>query len=188
MFLRPYATLRDLTITHHEWFWWENPLSPKIGCLKLVKFELAWNRIALNLLVNHYIIYFHIFPGKPSFHTHISVSAQMFVSESPMFAWQRQKEPKVLAGLAISGAFLDAGLKCVQAGDLEFGSSHMDGMELRAWTSMSCSYFGVRDMGAYGDFPKWGYPQIIHFNRIFHEINHPAIVVSPLVESPIWCI
>jgi hypothetical protein len=38
---------------------------------------------------------------------------------------------------------------------------------------------------AYGDFLKWGYPQIIHFNRIFHEINHPAIVVSPFMESPI---
>ena len=26
----------------------------------------------------------------------------------------------------------------------------------------------------YGGFLKWGYPQIIHLNRIFHEINHPA--------------
>ena len=25
----------------------------------------------------------------------------------------------------------------------------------------------------YGGFLKWGYLQIIHFNRIFHEINHP---------------
>ena len=89
--------------------------------------SLPENRIALNLLVNHYISWKTQFSD-----THISVSAQMYVSESPMSAWQRQKEPKVLAGLAISGAFLDAGLKCVQAGDLEFGCSHMDGMELRA--------------------------------------------------------
>ena len=25
----------------------------------------------------------------------------------------------------------------------------------------------------YGGFLKWGYPQIIHFNRIFHELNQP---------------
>lgn len=60
-----------------------------------------------------------IFPGKPSFQTPFFFSQCPDVRESPMSAWQRQKEPKVLAGLAISGAFLDAGLKCVQAGDLE---------------------------------------------------------------------
>ena len=27
-----------------------------------------------------------------------------------------------------------------------------------------------------GGFLKWGYPQIINFHRIFHEINHPAIL------------
>ena len=35
----------------------------------------------------------------------------------------------------------------------------------------------------YGGFLKWGYPQIIHFNVIFHEINHPAIGVPPFVET-----
>jgi hypothetical protein len=29
-----------------------------------------------------------------------------------------------------------------------------------------------------GGFLKWGYPQIIHVYRIFHEIHHPAIGVS----------
>ena len=29
----------------------------------------------------------------------------------------------------------------------------------------------------------WGYPQIIHFNRSFHEINHPAIGVPPWLRN-----
>ena len=33
----------------------------------------------------------------------------------------------------------------------------------------------------YGGVP-WVYPQVIHFNRIFHEINHPAIGVPPFME------
>ena len=31
----------------------------------------------------------------------------------------------------------------------------------------------------YGGFLKRGYPWIIHLNRSFHEINHPAIGVPP---------
>ena len=38
---------------------------------------------------------------------------------------------------------------------------------------------------AYGGFLRWGHPQIIHFGRIFHEINHPAIWGTPMaMESP----
>ena len=37
-----------------------------------------------------------------------------------------------------------------------------------------------------GGFHKWGYPWIIYFKRIFHEINHPAIGVPPCMETPIW--
>ena len=33
-----------------------------------------------------------------------------------------------------------------------------------------------------GGFLKWGYPQIIHFNRIFHEINHP-FGLPPFTET-----
>jgi hypothetical protein len=29
------------------------------------------------------------------------------------------------------------------------------------------------------------YDDIIHFNRIFHEINHPAIGDPPFLETPI---
>ena len=29
----------------------------------------------------------------------------------------------------------------------------------------------------YGGFRKWWYPQIIHSNGIFHDLNHPAIGV-----------
>ena len=36
----------------------------------------------------------------------------------------------------------------------------------------------------YGGFLKWGYSQIIRFNRIFHEINHPAIGVPKFWETP----
>ena len=35
----------------------------------------------------------------------------------------------------------------------------------------------------FGGFLKWGYPQIIHLNRIFHEINHPAIGVALFQET-----
>ena len=34
------------------------------------------------------------------------------------------------------------------------------------WSSSSCG------VSRYGGFLKWGYPKIIHFNWIFHEINH----------------
>jgi hypothetical protein len=38
---------------------------------------------------------------------------------------------------------------------------------------------------AYGGFLRCGHPQIIHFGRIFHEINHPAIWGTPMaMESP----
>ena len=36
-----------------------------------------------------------------------------------------------------------------------------------------------------GGFRKWGYPYIIHFNRVFHYLNQPAIGVSPFVEISI---
>ena len=36
----------------------------------------------------------------------------------------------------------------------------------------------------YGGFLKWGYSQIIRFNMIFHEINHPATGVPPFWETP----
>ena len=39
----------------------------------------------------------------------------------------------------------------------------------------SCSYLEVSN--------PWGYPQIIHFNRSFHEINHPAIGVPPWLRN-----
>ena len=35
-------------------------------------------------------------------------------------------------------------------------------------------------------FPKiWGNPQIIHFNRVFHEINHPFCGIFPYGSKPI---
>ena len=38
----------------------------------------------------------------------------------------------------------------------------------------------IMDMDGYGGFRKGWYPQIIHFNRIFHSIiKHPAIGVPP---------
>ena len=39
----------------------------------------------------------------------------------------------------------------------------------------------VLEMGIYiyMRFPEIGYPQIIHVNGIFHEINHPAMGVPP---------
>ena len=39
-----------------------------------------------------------------------------------------------------------------------------------------------------GGFRKWGYPYIIHFKRVFHYLNHPAIGVSPFVEISILII
>ena len=36
---------------------------------------------------------------------------------------------------------------------------------------------------SYGGFLKLGKLQIIHSNRIFHEINHPAIEVSPILGN-----
>ena len=40
-----------------------------------------------------------------------------------------------------------------------------------------------------GGFLKQGYPQIIHFNGIFHEINHPAMGVPDLLKPPyVGCI
>ena len=35
-----------------------------------------------------------------------------------------------------------------------------------------------------GGFLKWGYPQIIHFCLGFSMINHPAIGVTPFMETP----
>ena len=35
-------------------------------------------------------------------------------------------------------------------------------------------------------FLKWWYPQIIHFHRIFQQINHPAIGVCPFMENSRW--
>ena len=32
----------------------------------------------------------------------------------------------------------------------------------------------------YGCFPKWWYPQIIHFNRVFHDFHHPFWVFPPI--------
>ena len=43
-------------------------------------------------------------------------------------------------------------------------------------------------ISTYGGFLKWGYPQIIHFNRILIRlsiINHPAIGVPPFMETSI---
>ena len=37
---------------------------------------------------------------------------------------------------------------------------------------------------SYGGFLKYGYPQIIHFRLAFSIINHPAIGVSPFMETP----
>ena len=37
-------------------------------------------------------------------------------------------------------------------------------------------------LSIYGGFLKCGHPQIMYFHGIFHEINHPAIGVSPFME------
>ena len=37
---------------------------------------------------------------------------------------------------------------------------------------------------SYGGFLKYGHPQIIHFRLAFSIINHPAIGVSPFMETP----
>jgi hypothetical protein len=66
---------------------------------------------------------------------------------------------------------------------ITYGWDGVAGMNIHELQLFWC--FFLIYLKAYGDFLKWGYPQIIHFNRIFHEINHPAIVVSPFMESPI---
>ena len=38
----------------------------------------------------------------------------------------------------------------------------------------------------YGGFLKWGYPQIIHVDRIFHERNHPARTGTPIKLGTPW--
>ena len=42
-------------------------------------------------------------------------------------------------------------------------------------------------MGVSENRETHGYPQIINFHTVFHEINHPAIGIYPwLWETPIW--
>ena len=38
----------------------------------------------------------------------------------------------------------------------------------------------------FGNFLKWGYPQIIYFNGIFHQIHHPATGILPCMDTSIW--
>ena len=44
---------------------------------------------------------------------------------------------------------------------------------------------GVSHHDSYGCFRKWWYPQIIHFNKVFHDKNHP-FWGTPILETPIF--
>ena len=52
--------------------------------------------------------------------------------------------------------------------------------------SIGLSSFLLKYVNAtkFGGFPNLGYPQIIHFNRMFHEINHPAMGVPKNCRKP----
>ena len=45
-----------------------------------------------------------------------------------------------------------------------------------------CPYYVHTNIYIYGGFLQWGYPQLIHFNRIFHY--EPDILGNPIYENP----
>ena len=77
--------------------------------------------------------------------------------------------------------------RILQSCPVSFGSMAGAMNMVRAMNTMPQSWWLIGGL-KYGGFQKWGYPQIIiHFNRIFPEINHPAIGVPPFLETPICC-
>ena len=52
--------------------------------------------------------------------------------------------------------------------------------KMQAYTSLECNMELTNE-----GFLKYGYPHIIHFNGIFHEINPSVIGVAPFMETPI---
>ena len=53
------------------------------------------------------------------------------------------------------------------------------------WWRLTVKYDSLLYLSLFGCFQKYGYPQFIHFNRVFHYFHHPFGGKHPLfLETP----